>query len=133
MYFYYEQEIPIYTLEANPVILPVHTAVGLLDFIDIGFPEGVNRLAKARIYYNQFQLVPFNRDMWITGNGITLRIPIKVDMEANLSDLEIYCINLDDSYPHALSFGVSIDIAGLTSIKDLASLQGLLNISNEGE
>ncbi len=115
MYFYYEQIVPVLTTEDNKVIFTAHLAVGLLDFVDVGIPLGVNRLAKCQIYYNQFQLVPFNRNYWFTGNNATIRIPIQMQLLDNLPELEIYCINLDDTFSHELSFGISIDVGKLTT------------------
>ncbi len=118
MYFYYTQSIPISTPEANPTLLRCKLARGILSFVDIGIPRGVNRLAQCRLFYNEFQIVPFNRDEWISGNDITIRIPIDIDMDEEPYELKVFCINGDDTFIHELSFGISVDI-GKISTQDL--------------
>lgn len=126
MYFYYEKLIPFTTLEGNEVILITKLIKGNLEFVDIGFPKGCNRLAKCKIYYNEYQIVPFNRDVWLAGNDITIRVPIDVQLDNEPYDLSMYLINLDDTYNHSLSFGISILTNKPITANDLA---GLLSIS----
>jgi len=108
MYFYYEQLIPFTTIENNPVVTRLKLSAGLLDFVDVGFPKGVNRFAKCRIFWHEFQLIPFNRDGWFTGNDITLRLPLNLVLDTEPYELTILSINLDDTYDHTLSFAPSI-------------------------
>lgn len=129
MYFYYEVNIPPNTLDSNPVINKINLQNAYLDFIDIGIPLGVQRLAKCRIFYNEFMLVPFNRDNWLTGNDVTIRIPIELNMKDAPNQLIIYCINLDDTFLHQLSFGISVSIAKQIPNADLGTLQQLVQVS----
>ncbi len=110
MYFYYAKDIPFSSLETSPVILTLSLAKGYAQFIDVGIPKGTQRLAKIRLFYNEFQLLPFNRDEWLTGEDITLRIPLEIFLDTPPYDFLIKCINLDDTFLHQISFGVSVDI-----------------------
>lgn len=130
MYFYYTQSIPINTIEASPIELTTKLARGRLDFIDIGIPRGVNRLAQCRVYYNEFQIVPFNRNSWISGNDITIRVPIDIELDEEPYDLHMLCINQDDTFSHELSFGISVVTAKPIRANDLGQLYNLLQIPN---
>lgn len=131
MYFYYTKIVPINTTELAPVELICKLANGLLDFVDIGIPRGVNRLAQCRIYYNEFQLVPFNRDTWISGNDITIRIPINIELDEEPFDLRVLCINADDTFTHELSLGISVSTKKPISVSDLSALNSLLQVPSE--
>lgn len=131
MYFYYEQDIPPNTPDSSPVTLRPKIAQGFLEFVDVGIPRRVQRLAKCKIYYNEFQLVPFNRDMWLTGEDITLRVPINIMLDEEPYELKIICYNLDDTYLHQLSFGISVDIGKKASISDLAALSTLVQVQGD--
>lgn len=109
MYFYYHVDIPPLTIESLAVKQTLLLAKGYAQFIDIGIPRRVERLAKCRVLYNEFQLVPFNRDEWLTGEDITLRIPLEIDLDEPPYNLLVLGINDDDTFPHEISFGVSID------------------------
>ena len=127
MYFYYVQSIPYSIPESSKVTLNCQLIKGTLDFIDIGIPKGVNRLAKCRIFYNEYQIIPFNRDEWFTGNDITQRIPLDIDIDELPAELKIECINLDDTYKHELSFCPSISTKGKSTIQQLSELVSIVN------
>ncbi len=132
MYFYYEKEIPFSTLENEAVELELLLAKGYAEFIDIGIPKGTQRLAKCRLYYNTFQLVPFNRDMWFTGEDVTLRIPLEIDLDEPPFTFRVLGMNLDDTFSHTFSFGVSIDTGQRISANALDTLQSLVQAPQEG-
>jgi hypothetical protein len=129
MYFYYQQNILPNTLSGSDTKTDIKLPKGLLDFIDVGIPSGVNRLAKCKIFYNEFQIVPFNRDNYFTGNDITVRIPIKINIEMEMANLSILCINLDDTYNHELSFGIYIDEGKPMSSQDIININSLLHVT----
>jgi hypothetical protein len=122
MYFYYTQSIPYSTLEDKPVIFTCDLIKGKLDFIDIGIPKGVNRLAKLKIFYNEYQIIPFNRNAWFSGNDITLRIPLDIDIKHLPAILKVSCINLDDTYDHELAICPSISTEAKLSIEQYMNL-----------
>lgn len=128
MYFYYTKIVPINTTEDAPVELITKLSKGMLEFVDVGIPRGVNRLAQCRIFYNEFQLVPFNRDTWISGNDITIRVPIGVKLISEPYDLRMICINLDDTFTHELSFGISVDVGQVNNVDLANALSGLLQV-----
>ncbi len=129
MYFYYEIEIPPSIAEIEAIQQKLQLGKGYAEFIDIGIPKGVQRLAKARIYYNEFILVPFNRDMWISGEDATIRIPLEIDLVSPPYNFIIRAYNLDDTFSHTLSFGVSIDTGGKIANNALDTLNTFVQVS----
>lgn len=128
MYFYYEVPIAPNTLDATPIVQRVNLSKGFLDFVDIGIPRRVQRLAKVRIFYNEFMIVPFNRDGWLTGEDITLRVPIELNINDAPYQLVFACINLDDTFQHTLSFGISLSINKQVPNSDIGALQQLVQV-----
>ncbi len=124
MYFYYETDIPPSTLDNEAIEQVLQLSKGYAAYIEIGFPKGVQRLAKCRVLYNTFQLVPFNRDGWLSGEDVLLHIPLELELDEPPYIFTVQCINYDDTFLHQLSFGVSIDTG---KIEGLAALQALVN------
>ncbi len=128
MYFYDEKDIPPNTPEITPVTITLALAMGYAQFIDIGIPRRVERLAKMRLFYNEFQLLPFNRDRWLTGEDITLRIPLEIYLDTPPYEFLIKCINFDDTFLHQLSFGVSIDIGKTVNASAIDTLTQFVQV-----
>jgi len=128
MYYYVELAIPPLTSEYNPKVITIKLAKGLLDFVDVGIPEWINRLAKCRIFYNAVQVLPFNRDSWFTGDNATIRIPLSIQMIDDPYEITIHGYNLDDTFSHQLSFGFSVSFGEIQDVTGLVGLSDYLNV-----
>ena len=121
MYYYLEIDAPPQTTEHTPIRETIKLSRGVLEFIDIGFPTWNARLGRCRIYYNSIMIIPFNRASWLSGHDTTLRIPLSLNLDADPFEITIEVNNLDDTYSHELSFGLSMkytEIDNLTFRQD---------------
>jgi len=122
MYYYLEVNIPPNTSEDSPIIKTIKLGEGMLDFIDIGFPDWSSRLARCRILYNTIQLLPWNRDNSIAGDNYTLHVPLEFNLSDEPYEIELRCFNLDDTFQHQLSFGFSVSYGVVEGTTDLQAL-----------
>jgi len=69
MLYAWDIEVPAGTEITKPVTKKLKVTHGTLMRVGIKFPGGCHGLVKARLFHHGSQLVPFNRDDWVTGNG----------------------------------------------------------------
>lgn len=128
MYYFLVVNTEPNTLYNNPKIEYIDVTEGLLEFVDVSIPDWVSRLAKFRILYNSFQILPFNPNSWFTGDNLNIRIPLNLQLDQEPFRLEIQQVNEDDTYNHAIAYGFSVALKQPANSQDLLRLSGLLQV-----
>ena len=132
MYYYIEVDNPPLTPIETPIVSTVKLARGKFEFVDIGFPDWNSRLTKCKLFYNTIQLIPFNRDRWLTGDNITLRVPVNLFLNDEPYEIQIWTYNPDDTFSHQLSFGLSLDAGDIQGIQGLQSILSPIIVQQGG-
>lgn len=92
--------IPANTLKTDPLEEVVELEGEVLDSIEILIPYGVTAVAGIAIFYGEYQLTPKPDGEFITGNGETVRDPIKFELPERKTYLRIIGYNESENYPH---------------------------------
>ena len=122
MYYYIELDTPPNTVFTAPVEKRITLNKGLLEFVDIGIPDWVSRLAKCKILLNSIQILPWNRDMWFTGDNVTVRVPLNIELNEEPYEITVLQYNTDDTFLHQYSYGFSVDVGTISNVAQLQQL-----------
>ncbi len=128
MYFVVKSNTLPLTIEDNPLVKQIKLTLGVISFIDIGFSQRNARLCQARVFYNTLQLIPWNRDEWITGNNETIRIPVELEVNDEPYLFTLHTFNKDDTFSHEVTFGLSLTVGTIVGLPGLAALNQILQV-----
>ncbi len=103
-------------------ILPI--AQGIIESIDIEFPAGCCGLVGIRVINEDWQLVPWNTDQWLSSDDGTFTLPLNYSVDQPPYRLVIYAYNLDDVYSHTIRIGVMLNEKKSSNL-GLAIMEGL--------
>lgn len=109
MYYF----IPCTVSKSIPAALPqlfiLPIAKGVIERIDVEYPAGCCGLVGIRVINEDWQLVPWNSDEWLTSDDRTFLLPLSYNIEQPPFRLVIYAYNLDDVYQHTIRIGVMLN------------------------
>jgi hypothetical protein len=115
----YKISVPANTSAADPLVSKLPASAGILRRIKIYFPPGPAELARATIWYQDFQIEPWNRDGYFAWDNYVEDFTCEHEIIAPNTDLIAKCWNLDDTYDHDISFGFVIEPPGRPSVESL--------------
>lgn len=114
-YLFRELVIEKNTSRALAMRTLIPLAKGVINRIDITFPDGCLTLARIIINYHGSQLIPFNLDSSLGYNNHVLEIPCNIEVDQAPFELEVLNWNLDDTFSHTLLLGIVINYANEVS------------------
>jgi len=108
MSYAWDITIPAGTSESSPVeqILKVHK--GVITKIEIKFPAGCHGMVKVRLFRWEAQLVPLNRDGWITGDDEPVTYNLYYELEDEPYQLKFIGASPGTSYDHTITVRIEI-------------------------
>ncbi len=109
MYYFIPCTISKGTEEDNPLEFILPMASGVIESIDVEFPAGCCGLAGVKIINEDWQLIPWNNDQWLTGDNRSFILPIHYPVTQPPYRLVIQGYNLDDVYNHTIRIGVMLN------------------------
>ncbi len=129
----FDLELPANTAESSPVERDVTLTDGVLRQVKVLFPTGCAGLAHVQIRRFEHQLFPANSDGDLSGDGTLIEWEENEDLTDAPHTLRLTGWNIDDTYPHKISFWFNVqdavDVArGQETIGFLARLQKLLGL-----
>jgi len=71
---------------------------GIIEYLDMFFPDGCDNEVKINVYFNEVQLFPRDPSMSITGNNETIKVAGNERIETG--KLKITINNTDIAYSH---------------------------------
>ncbi len=96
--------IPASTARTSPEETTIRLNSGTLKRILVRFPPGCANLARTTIHHLGVQIEPWNLDGYIGWDRYVFDIETKVKIPEGGTDILIKGWNLDDSYPHTISY-----------------------------
>ena len=64
--------IPANTPESDPVTSEIILSVGVMNSLRVYFPPGPSGLAHAQVWLQDYQLLPWERGEWSTGDDLSI-------------------------------------------------------------
>ena len=130
MDFLFELTIPAQTTENAPVEQVVNVGAGVIVKCEVGFPEGLAALARARVRQALTPRYPSNQGAWYHWDDYIYETPDHLVIKKGDPPLTLCGWNEDDSYPHTITFRfitlpVSVVDAGAKGEKYLKRLVDL--------
>ena len=127
MLYEFDLAIPANTPATAPVSVDAPLAPGRVAQVGILFPTGCVGLVHAYIVRSNHQVWPSNPDEQIIGNGQEVTWPESFDLDDAPFGVVCYAFNLDDTYPHTLTFRFAvIDADQARSAQEAVSFLGRL-------
>ncbi len=93
----------------NPQLFILPIAQGTIERIDLEYPAGCCGLVGIRVINEDWQLVPWNTDQWLSSDDRTFQLPLDYAVTQPPYRLVIYGYNLDDVYNHTIRIGVMLN------------------------
>lgn len=103
MLYAYDITIPADTPESNPIVHTLKLNPGVLTKVSVKFPAGCHGLVKIRILKFETNLVPLNRDGWITGDNEAIVADEYFELDERPYELKLIGCSPGTSYPHTIS------------------------------
>ena len=104
MDFLFELTIPATTTEAEPVEQKIDIGAGVIVKCEVGFPEGLGALARARVRQALTPRYPSNQGAWYHWDDYIYETPDHLLIKKGDPPLTLVGWNEDDSYPHTITF-----------------------------
>ncbi len=104
---------------------------GVLDRVRIRIPSGHFGNTGLQIWYGEKQIIPYNKDAWITGDDEVIEWKEFIILRDNPTKLTFYGYNLDNEFEHSficyfLVIPFEIYFFGLTGLEIEKSIQKIL-------
>jgi hypothetical protein len=122
MFFAWDITIEAGTPEDEPVTQILKLSSGIIVKVDIKFPDGCHGQAKVMLLRNEQQLIPLNRDSWLTGDAETVTTPEYYELTETPTQLKFLGCAPLTSYDHTITVRITIlpkPIASLMPVMDL--------------
>jgi hypothetical protein len=116
MNYFVTLSVPPLTDKDNPVkyTLPVH--IGTITDILVIFPLRCCSLVHVTVRDKNWQIVPYNQDSNVVGNGINIDFPMNYDIKQPPLQLYFTGWSEDDTYTHTPKFKITIDESSSKSL-----------------
>jgi len=122
MFFAWDILIEKGTTEDEPVTQILKLSSGIIVKVDIKFPDGCHGQVKVRLLRNEQQLIPLNRDDWVTGDAETVTTPEYYELMETPTQLKFLGICPSAVYDHMVTVRITIlpkPVASLMPVMDL--------------
>lgn len=122
MFFAWDILIDAGTPESEPVTQILKLSSGIIVKVDIKFPDGCHGAVKVMLLRNEQQLIPLNRDSWLTGDAETVTTPEYYELTESPTQLKFLGCAPGTSYDHTVTVRITIlpkPIASLMPVMDL--------------
>jgi len=108
-FFAKDYTVPANTTKKNPFteVLPIDR--GIITRVDLKFPAGCQGLVSVQVYRYEYQIVPLNRDAWVTGDDEVVPTRPMHDALSAPYQLKVVIANEDDTYEHTVSVRVTVE------------------------
>lgn len=77
---------------------------GELSHVVIFFPFGCQNLVRCKVFLNDIQIIPYNRDEFLVGDNLFLKIDLGIEIDDIANTIKIYQENLDDTFTHTILY-----------------------------
>jgi hypothetical protein len=119
MFYFHKLTIPHLTLRSAPAAKEITLPEGKIDYVEVEFPTRCVGLAHVVLYDSNWQIIPWNSDESLYGDGRTFRLNMFGYSITPPSKFNFIGWNYDDTYDHTVSIGFEIDETPQTSLKAL--------------
>lgn len=127
MLYEFNLTVPANTPATVPASVEASLAPGKVVQAGVLFPTGCVGLVRAYVTRSSHQVWPSNPDEQLRGNGQAVVWPEDYDLDDAPFGFVCYAYNLDDTYPHTLTFSFAvIDAAKAEAAQQAASFLGRL-------
>jgi hypothetical protein len=100
--------IPANTLFEDPAILKLSVPAGMIDLITVEFPSGCHDNPFVQILQSSNPVFPDEQNEGITGNDVTLQIPMTYVLESGKNELTLKGWSPGSEKPHIIAIGISV-------------------------
>lgn len=122
MIYAYELTIPPQTTADAPETLTVRLSHGILERLEVQFPNGCAGQVGVQIYFHTHQVFPTNPDHWFVSDGYTIAFDESFDLTSPRYEMELRGYNLFDDYPHTVYFRFGVTNVSETLAQKIARL-----------
>lgn len=122
MFFAWDIIIDAGTPENASVTQILKLSSGIIIKVDLKFPDGCHGQVKVRLLRNEQQLIPLNRDDWVTGDAETVTTPEYYELTETPTQLKFIACAPLTSYDHTVTVRITIlpkPVASLLPVMDL--------------
>jgi len=109
MYYQAEVILPRGMTESDPQRQTLRLAKGFITHMLVGFPPGCQALARLQVFDKGWQLLPWTPGQSLGWDNVMLNFPFTYPLQVEPFEVVIRAWNLDDSYEHTLTVGVTMD------------------------
>jgi hypothetical protein len=123
---FYEVDVtsPANTPATNPTQVLIRLQKGVIVQWEVAIPPGVQGLTGSYVRRGGHQIVPANPDAYLKGDDDRITWQDNYVLEDEPLTLALLTWNLDDSYPHTITF--RINVVSLADAEDSLAAPGLL-------
>ncbi len=123
---FYEFDVtsPANTLQAAPTEASANLNAGVVTHVGVQIPRGCVGLVHAQIWRADFQVWPTNPDGDFQGDDVVIEWNDEFAIEDEPTSLRLIVWNLDDSFPHTLTFRFAL--LPLAEAQDRQAASGLV-------
>jgi hypothetical protein len=108
MFYAWDITVPADTKEDNPVTKILQLSHGVISHVSIKFPSGCHGMVKVRLQKYDTNLLPLNRDDWITGDGETVSTAEYYELETRPYDIKLIACSPNTSYDHTITVRITV-------------------------
>lgn len=108
MLFSFDLTVPANTAEADALKLAITLPPGTIDQVEVVIPSGCVGLARTWATRGASQIWPTNPDAMFSGNGNPLLWAEDYDLDDAPFGFTLHAFNLDDTFPHTLTWRFSL-------------------------
>jgi hypothetical protein len=120
MFYAWDITIPAGQSESSPVTEILKLTEGLIRSIDVKYPAGCHGLVKVKLMRWDWQLVPLNRDSWLTGDDETVATETKYLIDDVPTELKFLGCAPSAKYDHVVSVRINLEREDVNPVKTLS-------------
>lgn len=125
MFYEYDVTSPPNTPASKPTIVTATLAAGVLNEFHVQIPFGCKGLVHAYVFDALHRVIPQNQDGDMKGDDVVITAPEQLLIPTDDYALELAVFNLDDSYPHTVTFRFAVTPQSL-ALQQASALNALL-------
>jgi len=100
--------VPINTLLTSPAETELTVPAGQMKMVSVEFPQGCHSWVYFQLLQGNNPILPDEVDTGITGNAVTLQIPIVYDVEPGRNVLTLRGWSPGSAKAHTITVGVAV-------------------------
>jgi hypothetical protein len=109
MKYEFEITVPANTSYSDRLDEELKLDKGIITQATCYFPLGCMHLARFKCFHSQYQLAPFNREGYVSGEGTEVLFLKNYELLQRPYSLRIELWNVDDTYDHTLTFRILVE------------------------